>query len=156
MRVRFEIKDVKAGLVLLHKVPDEIRRKAFRKALRVGARVLVRGMRAGLRRHKRTGTLASSIKTRVKYYAKGDVMIVVVGVASATRGTFRGRDITPYKYSHFVTNPRRRFLQECPRKSGRFRWIGANTPDDYVTNAAVSGRNEVIAAMQGVIYDAIG
>ena len=124
---------------------------------RAGSRVLVSGMRRGLRRHFRTGTLSKSIKTKAKYYAKGDVMVVVVGVSSdpSANGVFRGKRITPYRYSHFVTNPRRGFMQECPRKSGRFRWIGPNTPDDYITKATLTGRSEVIAAMQKVIYDAV-
>lgn len=134
-----------------------MRRKVFRKAMRAGSRVLVVGMRRGLRRHFRTGTLSKSIKTKAKYYAKGDVMIIVVGVSSdpSASGTFRGERITPHRYSHFVTNPRRSFMQECPRKSGRWRRIGANTPDDYVTKATLSGRSEVIAAMQKVIYDSV-
>lgn len=157
IRATFEISDVKRGLVALSTIPAEMRRKVFRKAMRAGARVLVQGMRRGLRRHFRTGTLSKSIKTKARYYAKGDVMVVVVGVSSdpSASGTFRGQRITPYRYSHFVTNPRRAFIQECPRKSGRFRRIGANTPDDYVTKATVSGRSEVIAAMQKVIYDAV-
>lgn len=157
IRVTFQVSDVKAGLMALHTIPEEMRRKVFRKALRAGSRVLVSGMRRGLRRHFRTGTLSKSIKTKAKYYAKGDVMVVVVGVSSdpSANGTFRGSRITPYRYSHFVTNPRRGFMQECPRKSGRFRWIGPNTPDDYVTKATVTGRSEVIAAMQKVIYDSV-
>lgn len=155
MRVRFEVADVKAGLAALRTIPEEMRRQVFRKAMRAGARVIVNGMRQGLRRHRRTGTLSGSIKTRVRYYAKGDVMVVVVGVSSGSTGSYRGERVVPYRYSHFVTNPRRAFTQECPRNSGKFRRIGANRPDDYVTNAVVSGRSEVIAAMQKVVYDAV-
>ena len=155
-RVKFEVQNVRDGLVGLRNVPEAIRRKTMIKAMRTGARVLVKGMRKGLRRHKRTGALSASIKTNVKYYAKRNVMVVVVGVSSGARGTFRGEQTTPWRYSHFVTNPRRAFTQECPRNSGRFRRIGANTPDDYVSEASVSGRSEVVAAMRRIVDEAVG
>lgn len=149
---RFEVRDVREGLQRLRDVPPELRRKAVQKAVRAGARYLVQQMKGAMRKHFRTGTLAKMLKTRVRYYAKRSVMVVMVGVNSEKNaGTFRGNRITPYRYAHFVTRYRRRFLQECPRKSGRFRWIGANRPDDFVSNATLSGRSAVIAVMKRVI-----
>ena len=126
---RFEIRDVKMGLDNLRLVAADKQRKTMIKAVRAGARVIIRSMKLALIKHFRTGTLAKSIKSLVRYYAKRSTMVVMIGVSSERgQGAFNGKPITPYRYAHFVTGYRKRFLQECPRQSGRFRWIGANRP----------------------------
>ncbi len=156
--VKFEVSDVNRALSSLGELPEEMRKAVARAAIRRGARVLVNGMRRALRKHKRTGLLSNSIRTRIRYYNKRNTMVVLVGVASNVSGTFRGERITTHKYEHFVRGFRRSFVQKY-RAWGRgpilTRTIGAHAPDDFVTSAATSGYTEVHSAIEAAVDAAI-
>ncbi len=147
---------IKAGFDRLREVGPRMEKKVYNRGVNRGVRYVQLSMRAHLAVHTRTGTLARSIKTKVKQYRRGGVTVGMIGVPSWSAGEAHGKQIIAPKYSHFVTRPRKGFWQAYPKGSKRLRWIGPNTPDDYVAKALADSKSGAVSAVAGAVNEAIG
>lgn len=160
---RIEIAGIKSALKDLKKFTGENRIKVMKKAFRAAANAILKNMRKRLKTngHYRSGLLYKSLKTKLKYYKKLDVLVVMVGVKSNMKGTYKGNPITSHKYAHFITKGRKSFTQfyspffvmkNSPSRAALLtREIGAVQADNFIAAAVYTQQVAAIAAAKKVL-----
>lgn len=101
---RIGLHGVKEALRGLRKYANPYRKQLMRKALRAAGRYLL--ALAKLYVPKNSQLLFRSLTTRMKYYAKNDVLVLVMGPKSWATTIHNGRKQIAHKYAHLAEDGR--------------------------------------------------
>lgn len=93
------IQGLKALDNALNKLPENMRKRAFRSVLTSGGRVIASAAKKNIRTN-RTGLLKKSIRT--KSGVAGRAPYAVIGPSRSVQGTYKGKKTVPANYSHLV------------------------------------------------------
>lgn len=83
----------------LQKLPENMQKRAYRSVLTSGGRVIASAAKKKITKG-RTGLLKKAI--RVKSGMKGHTAFAVIGASRSIAGTYKGKRVVPWLYSHLV------------------------------------------------------
>lgn len=163
--IRIELTGLRNALKDLKKIKDRTRRlKVMKKAIRAAGRVLLSSMRGIIKaKLRRSGNLLKATSTRLRYYRKSDILVLMVGIKSWVIGDYKGRKTVSHKYAHLAQKGHKAFTQIVKVQPGKRYMIKGSSGLVVVSNrsptviqlrrriGAAKGENfvESVTRMQG-------
>lgn len=143
----------------IEKLQGPERLKLMKKAMRAAGRVMLQVARRVYKGmvKDRSGTLRKSLKSRLRFYKKADVLVLLVGVQSWFKGEYNGQRVIAHKYAHLVTRGRKKFRQTYRYKDrkGRVwtarRWVKGTVGRDFIEVASRAAVNTATEAIRNTV-----